>query len=114
MTSTLSPAPKSSAAISAATMEPLPFAFAVGPAISVRTPIFTLPSLSFVAAVWAKADPAENARAMQTATDQWIFELAIFSSLGRPVWACRDALPPFVLGFHLSLWNVRSANTIGG
>src|ERR1700730_147298 len=47
--------------------------------------IFTLPSLNFVAVVWPKADPAEHARAKQTATDQWIFELAIFSSLGRPV-----------------------------
>jgi len=49
ITSTLRPAAKSSAAISAAITEPLPFAMAVGPAMSVKTPIFTLPPLRFAA-----------------------------------------------------------------
>jgi hypothetical protein len=71
MTSTLRPAPKSSAAISAAITEPLPLAIAVGPAMSVKTPTFTFPPLRFAVppAVCAAAGAAEIARATQIAAD---------------------------------------------
>src|SRR5882672_4487007 len=86
MTSTLRPAPTSSAAISAAITDPLPFARAVGPAMSVRTPTLTLPPLRFAAppAVCAGAGVAETARAKQTAARNWKLEWNIVSSRRRP------------------------------
>ena len=104
ITSTLRPAPKSSAAISAAITEPLPFAFAVGPAISVRTPIFTLPSLNLAwprqFGPWPVPPTCEGQDTRPWTNKYSNNHLFLPAPLVR---AYRDALPLFVLGFHLSL-----------
>src|SRR6202011_228173 len=85
MTSTLRPVPKSSAAISAAITEPLPLAMAVGPAISVKTPIFTTPPLRFTASCpfCADAGAADIAKASQIDPDKSTLDRVI-EFLRRP------------------------------